>query len=67
MATTSASGFCCEQHQLQLTCNRSKATAIAITIQNPDLEKCQFIQLESLNIYVLLLHERGITTRVKNN
>jgi hypothetical protein len=67
MATTSASGFCCEQHQLQLTYNRSKATAIAITIQNPDLEKCQFIQLESLNIYVMLLHERGITTRVKNN
>ncbi|KAK2424198.1 fatty acyl-CoA reductase [Trifolium repens] len=39
MATTSASNFCCKQHQLQLTCNRSKATAIAITIQNPDLEK----------------------------
>ncbi|WJX51779.1 hypothetical protein P8452_37945 [Trifolium repens] len=26
MATTSASGFCCEQHQLQLTCNRSKVS-----------------------------------------
>lgn len=67
MATTPASGFDCKQHQLQLTCNGCKATATVMTIQNLDLAKYQLIHLESVDICVILPHEREATTSLKNN
>jgi copper(I)-binding protein len=67
MATTSASGFDCKQHQQQLTCNGCKATATVMTIQNLDFSKYQLIPLESVDIHVILLHERETTTSLKNN
>jgi len=38
-----------------------------MTIQNLDFAKYQLIHLESLDIHVMLLHERETTTSLKNN